>query len=67
MAPAFPFSVGSVNALILTANEDRRDTKKLCTTNESGQLGSIVTDDLVTHLITRLASALTVLLCWQIG
>jgi hypothetical protein len=57
MVPAFPNSVALATALILTANEDRRDTKKLCANNESGQLG-IVKDDLVSHLVTRLGTGL---------
>jgi hypothetical protein len=58
MVPAFPNSVALATALILTANEDRRDTKKLCANYESGQLGSIVSDDLVSHLSTRLGTGL---------
>jgi len=58
MAPAFPDSVALATALILTANEARRDIKKVCPNNESGQLGSFVSDDLVSHLLTRLGTGL---------
>jgi hypothetical protein len=58
MVPAFPDSVALATALILATNEDRRDTKKLCANNESGQLGSIVSDDLVSHHKTRLGTGL---------